>query len=64
LLRDVARVTGGTYDVKPEEIFADDGRRVDRTTQWWTYLLMAALVIFVIDVWLRRARFTARTAAD
>lgn len=64
LLRDVARVTGGTYDPNPEEIFADDGRRVDRTAQWWTCLLMAALVIFVIDVWLRRARFTARTAAD
>jgi hypothetical protein len=64
LLQDVARVTGGTYDAEPAKVFADDGRRADRTTQWWPYLLMAALVIFVMDVWLRRARFTAKTEAD
>jgi Mg-chelatase subunit ChlD len=64
LLRDVARVTGGKFDPQPEEIFADDGRRVDQAAQWWTLPLMVALVIFVIDVWLRRARFTAKTASD
>ncbi len=57
LLKAVARATGGSYDPKPEEIFADDGRRVDRVEELWTYLLMAALVLFVIDVVLRRMRF-------
>jgi hypothetical protein len=61
LLQNVARVTGGTYDANAEEIFADDGRRAVRTMQLGTYLLMAALVMFVGDVWLRRARFAAQT---
>ena len=53
LLKNVARVTGGTYDPKPAGVFADDGRRVVRTREWWTGLVMAALVLFVVDVALR-----------
>jgi hypothetical protein len=60
LLRNVARVTGGSYQPPPEEIFADDGRRVVVTAEWWPVLLMAALVLFVIDVALRRMRLSPR----
>jgi hypothetical protein len=60
LLRNVARATGGTYDPRPEDVFADDGRRVVRTIELWTYFVMAALVLFVVDVALRRMRFSPR----
>jgi hypothetical protein len=33
---------------------------VDRLTPWWPPLLMAALLLFVVDVLLRRARFSSR----
>jgi hypothetical protein len=60
LLRNVACVTGGVYDPPPEQVFVDDGRRAPRITEWWPPLVIAALLLFILDVWLRRARFAAR----
>ena len=57
LLRNVAAVTGGVYDPDPASIFAPDGRSVERVTAFWRYFVLAALLLFVIDVGLRRLRF-------
>jgi len=59
LLRSVARITGGTYDPEPEAVFAADGRRADRVTVIWTYLVLAAAVLLVLDVFLQRIRFNS-----
>jgi hypothetical protein len=62
LLRNVAGVTGGVYEPRPEEVFADDGRRAPVISEWWSPLAIAALLLFVLDVWLRRARFASRVS--
>lgn len=54
LLQQIARVSGGDYDPGPEAIFAASDRTVPRGTPLWPYLATAALVIFLIDVALRR----------
>jgi len=56
LLRSVASVSGGKYDPAPQDVFAEDGRRVDRVTPLWWYLAAAAVALFVFDVALRRLR--------
>jgi Ca-activated chloride channel family protein len=58
LLKEIARVSGGTYDPLPEAIFADDGRRTTRPTALWSYLLTAAMILSVLDVALRRIDFS------
>jgi hypothetical protein len=57
LLRSVAAASGGVYDPDPAEVFAADGRSVERITTFWHYFLLAALLLFVADVALRRLRF-------
>jgi Mg-chelatase subunit ChlD len=54
LLRDLAALTGGRYDPAPEEIFAPPERAVSRPLPLWPYLVMAAALLFVLDVALRR----------
>jgi hypothetical protein len=53
LLQQIAKVTGGTYDPSPEALFASSSS-VPRTTQLWPYLLIAAAVVFTLDVAVRR----------
>ena len=57
LLRSVAAVSGGVYDPDPASVFAADGRTVERITTYWQYLVLAAMLLFVVDVGLRRLRF-------
>jgi hypothetical protein len=57
LLRRVAETTGGVFRPEPASVFAPDGRTVPRVTPLWSYLLIAALLLFVADVALRRLRF-------
>jgi hypothetical protein len=57
LLRRVATTTGGAFLPDPASVFALDGRTVDRVRPLWSYLLTAALLLFVVDVALRRLRF-------
>jgi Mg-chelatase subunit ChlD len=54
LLRDVAAVSAGMYQPSPDQVFADDGRMVQRITPLWRYFVLASLIVFVIDVGLRR----------
>ncbi len=57
LLRRVAEATGGFFRPEPASVFAPDGRTVPRVARFWTWLLLAALLLFVADVALRRLRF-------
>ncbi|WP_422924861.1 VWA domain-containing protein [Singulisphaera sp. PoT] len=58
LLKSVSKVSQGRHDPKPEEVFAPSDRSALRAVPLWPYLLVAALLIFVIDVALRRIDFT------
>lgn len=58
LLQEIAAATGGQFDLPPGEIFAPDGRTVQQPTPLWPWLLTAALLLFVVDVALRRIDFS------
>ena len=58
LLQSIARVSGGTYGAKPEDVFAPTDKTASQATALWPYLLAAALLFFVIDVALRRIDFS------
>lgn len=60
LLRAIAKATGGRYDPQPADVFAPSEARVARTTPWWPYLLTAAVLLFVIDVALKRIDLTRK----
>lgn len=57
LLRRVAETTGGAFQPDPASVFALDGGRLQPAAPLGTCLLMAALLLFVTDVALRRLRF-------
>lgn len=57
LLKSVAAATGGAYDPEPASVFAPDGRTVERITLLWRWLVVTAMILFVVDVGLRRLRF-------
>ncbi|MAT16424.1 MAG: chloride channel protein [Planctomyces sp.] len=54
LLKSLAEMSGGKYDPTAEEIFENESRTTGRPTPLWPYLLAAALVLFLVDVALRR----------
>jgi Mg-chelatase subunit ChlD len=57
LLRSVAAASGGDYDPEPASVFAADGRSVQRIKTYWYFFVLAAMLVFVADVALRRLRF-------
>lgn len=57
LLESVAKVSKGTFKPDPEAVFAPDERTATRPLPLWPYLLMAALIVFMADVALRRIDF-------
>ncbi len=60
ILQSVARVSGGRYDPKPTDVFAADDRVVDRTAPLWSYFVLAALLLFVLDVVLQKIHLVWR----
>ncbi|NOX53734.1 MAG: VWA domain-containing protein [Planctomycetes bacterium] len=58
LLRRLAQVSGGWYAPRPQDVFAPSERTVARATPLWPYLIVAALLLFVLDVALRRIDFS------
>jgi Mg-chelatase subunit ChlD len=56
LLRGVAAASGGDYDPDPARVFEADGRTVERITAYWQYFVLAAMLLLVVDVALRRLR--------
>ena len=54
LLRSIAEITSGRYDMSADEVFSRATRTVPRTTPLWPYLITIAAILFVLDVALRR----------
>lgn len=61
LLKRIAQISQGRYAPRAEEVFAPTARTARRATPLWPYLLAVALLIFVVDVALRRIDFTLLT---
>jgi len=61
-LQAIAAASGGTYDPQPEALFAPDGRTVDVRYPLWPHLLIAALLVFLADVAVRRIRSSTTDA--
>lgn len=57
-LRAITQATGGLYAPAAADVFAPTDRTARRTTPLWPYLVAAAVVLFVIDVALRRIELT------
>ena len=74
LLKSLAAATGGRFDPRPEDLFIEPTsapaspslgtantnapRTVPRSTPLWPYLVSAAILLFVLDVALRRIDFS------
>ena len=59
LLKSLANSTGGRYQVAAPDVFRKaPAQQVSRATPLWPWLLVAALLLFVLDVALRRIDFS------
>jgi Ca-activated chloride channel homolog len=56
-LQSIAQSSGGTFRPEPEAVFAPDERFAQQAVPLWPYLLIAAVLLFVADVALRRIDF-------
>ncbi|MCG8583298.1 MAG: VWA domain-containing protein, partial [Pirellulales bacterium] len=57
LLREIADVSGGRYDVSSTAVFDADDRTATRVVPLWPYFVMLGLLAFLVDVVLRRVDF-------
>jgi hypothetical protein len=55
LLQALSAATGGSFEPKAEDIFADRGDGGQVATPLWPWLVAAALLLFMLDVLARRA---------
>ena len=53
-LRQISRASGGRYDVKAAAVGDPDERTARQPVPLWPWLLMTALIVFVVDVAFRR----------
>ncbi len=60
-LRQIAATTGGRADVKPEDVFTPPEKSALRAVPLWPILATAALLLFMIDVALRRIDFSGNS---
>ena len=61
LLEGIARAGGGRVDPEPRQVFDPEGRSIERTRPRQNGLLLAALVVFVLDLLVRRVRLFDRS---
>ncbi len=54
LLRKIAEVSGGLYTTDPTQVIAHEERTAHRVQWLWPYLLVAAMLLFLLDVAFRR----------
>jgi hypothetical protein len=64
LLEAVAKASGGAFKPDPEAVFAPDERTASRPVPLWPYLLIAAALVFLADVALRRIDFDLLLGRD
>ncbi|MEZ6046869.1 MAG: VWA domain-containing protein [Planctomycetaceae bacterium] len=58
LLESLAEMSGGKFNPSAEEVFRNESESVGRPTPLWPYLLALALLLFLLDVALRRIDFS------
>jgi uncharacterized protein YegL len=58
LLQEIANLTGGKVLTNPEEAFANDLSRTTRSQDLWPWLLLLAILLFPLDVGIRRINFS------
>jgi Ca-activated chloride channel homolog len=56
LLRKLSRETKGVFEPEVKEIFDTTGESTVRPTQLWPYFAVAGLVLFILDILVRRLR--------
>ncbi len=56
LLKDIAGLTGGRVLTNPAEAFSQDLTRTTRQQEIWPWLLLAAILLFPLDIAVRRIR--------
>jgi hypothetical protein len=61
LLSRAAEVTGGSSEPTPERLFDPDGEEITHHEELWPKLLYLALLLFVLDLLLRRVRLFDRS---
>lgn len=61
LLKKIAAISQGHYDVPIETLLVPTDRTAERRLPLWPYLLMTALALFVFDVLLRRIDLSVQT---
>ncbi|MFT5527180.1 MAG: hypothetical protein ACI9HK_005162, partial [Pirellulaceae bacterium] len=54
LLRRIAAVSGGTYDVEPAEVFTASDKVALQSIPIWSYLAGLACLVFVVEIATRR----------
>jgi uncharacterized membrane protein len=57
LLRAIAEASGGKFGAQPADVFAPSGRTAPRVLQFWPYLLLASVAVFLLDLVLKRVEF-------
>ncbi len=60
LLERVARLTGGSVDPTPAALFDPGDEHIEHHEELWPWLLFCALLLFVLDLAMRRVRFFDR----
>ena len=58
LLRKIAEVSGGRFTTDPAQVVEQEERTAHRAQPLWPYLLTAAMLLFLLDVALRRVDFS------
>lgn len=58
LLEEIARSTGGTFEPQADQIFVNTDQSAASALPLWPYLILAAAIMFVLDVALRRIDFS------
>ena len=57
LLESIAVASGGSFELAPEATFRESDRTASRAVPLWPYLVMAAAILLLFDVALRRIDF-------
>jgi len=60
LLQQIAQLTGGQFQPKPEEVFSPRGRAVPATLALWPGLLWLAIAVSLAELWIRHWQRSGR----
>ncbi|MGA2619431.1 MAG: VWA domain-containing protein [Thermoguttaceae bacterium] len=64
LLKTIAQASGAQYDPKPADVLAPSGKTVQYSQWLWPHLLIAAMILLLIDLALKRVAWRPPDGAD